>query len=451
MPTGTGAEVGNGEMGRGGRLIALRLIQYAPLFLASIVVARALGPVGRAQYAVPLAAAWVALALCHLSIGPAAVRLLARGDGALPELTSNLVASMLALSAVAAAGTIAFGLAARDVFAGAGAVTIVLAAASIPFLMISQVVGQLLVATGDIRAYTWSAIAGGVVQLAALIAWSAVATLRPESAMAIALIGFAAMALPMLALLARRAGARALLPRVERQLARRLLTNGIAMHPAGVALQLGTRLDLLVVGALMTARATGLYSLALTLADTAFLATQTLSLSALHAQTIRPVDAAIRYTTSFARQTLTLAVLTSLAAAAVAYPFIVLVFGARWRGSVAPFVVLVVAGIGLAVEEPVRQLLQRLARPSVISLVAVLGLVLNVAATLALIPPLGVVGAALGSVVGYWAYAYLIVRLFARTTGVRRHEIFSLPRRHDAVMVAVADVFHRLGLGRQAT
>jgi O-antigen/teichoic acid export membrane protein len=301
-----------------------------------------------------------------------------------------------------------------------------------------QVSGQLIVATGDAVAGAWSAIFGAATQLAVLVVWLVVSTLTPASAMGIALVGFLATAGFVTVTLGKRAGAGALRPRWSRQLGGALLRNAVALHPGGVALQLGSRIDLLIVGALATARSAGLYSLALALASSMYVVTQTLALSAIHTQMNADIGTALRFTARFTRQAAALALLTTVAVCALAYPFITLVYGAHWRGSVLPFMALVIATIAMAIEEPVRQMLIRVGRPSETSVAACVSVLLNAVATVVLFQLLGIAGAALGSIVAFWIYAAMMVRLLVRVSGTDFRELIAFPRRGDPLFELVS-------------
>ena len=73
--------------------------------------------------------------------------------------------------------------------------------------------------------------------------------------------------------------------------------------------------------------------------------------------------AAVAYTMDFIGQNLGVAIALGLAAAAVSFPFIVLVYGSAWRASVLPFALLMPAVVALAVEGPARDMLIRIAPP----------------------------------------------------------------------------------------
>ncbi len=359
------------------------------------------------------------------------------------ELNQHLSAGMLALSGLAAGVTVGYCLAARGAVADASLPTIVLAAATVPCILVGQVSGQMLIATGDTAAWAWATILGVLVQLLVLAVWISLTTLDPTSAMAVALIGFFGTALMILGTVARREGVRALRPRWSSTLGNRIVTTAVGLHPGTIALQLGTRIDLLIVGALVSRHAIGLYSLALTLAGSAYLITQTLSLGAMHTQMRHELRAALRFTAAFTRQAIALALVTCAVISAIAYPFITLVYGDVWRGSVVPFVILLIAAIAMAPEEPVRQMLWRVGRPLQLSMVACAGVVLNAIATVAMVGPFGITGAALGSVIAFWVYAGAMVAMLVRNSELSVGELIAFPRRDDPLVEVLGGAVRR--------
>jgi O-antigen/teichoic acid export membrane protein len=424
-------------------LILLRVAQVGLLFLSTIIVARQLGPVGRAQYALPLAAAGVAAALAHLSLGPAAVRLLSRNEATLAELNAHLSAAMLVTSAIAMPATAGYCLAARAAVANASVMIIVLCAVTVPCVVVTEVSGQVLIAMGDMGAWAWAMSFGALVQLAVLAVWIVLGSLTPAGAMAIALVGFATTAILVVTALARRAGISSLRPRWSRPTGSQLLASALGFHPGTLALQLSSRIDLLIVGALASARSAGLYSLALTLASSAYLVTRTLSLSVLDRQMQDEVGAALRFTAMFVRQAFALGLATCGVVAALSYPFITIIYGSAWHGSVLPFAILIVAVGAMAPEEPVRQMLFRVGRPLQLSVVAWMGVAVNAAATVAMFGALGITGAAIGSVVAFWLYAAIMMIVLTRTTGIRGRDLAALPRRGDPIVEVLGNVARR--------
>lgn len=421
-------------MGGGGRLLGFRAVQFAFLFLLSLIATRALGPDGRAQYALALNLATMVWVVSHLSVEQSVARMMARREASLLELCRLSSFFALSLGLVGVAATLAIGLAERDaLLGGANATTVVLAAATIPFTLIGQMATALLLRMGVLRAYGWIIAVGAVIQFGLIVALELGFGLTPELTMLAALLTIAGVAFSLLAVLVRRVGPRALSPFCEPRLIRSALHIGIRLQPSSIALWLNLKVDLFLVGLLATTHEAGLYSLSASLADIVFTAVSTVALAALEAQTKAGSEAAAGYTVDFIGQNIAVAVLLGLAAALVAYPFIVFVYGAEWKDSVLPFVLLMPAVVALAIEEPARGLLVRIAPPLVISAAAATGLILNVALNFVLVPRLGISGASLASVASYWLAGVLMLYLVSRYGNVSMRDAIRLPRRDDAL------------------
>jgi O-antigen/teichoic acid export membrane protein len=421
-------------MGGGGRLLGFRAVQFVFLFLLSLIATRALWPEGRAQYALALNLATMVWVISHLSVEQSVARMMARREASMFELCRLSSFFALALGLIGAAITLAIGLAAREaLLGGANATTVVLAAATIPFTLVGQMATALLLRMGVLRAYGWIIALGAIVQFGLIVALELGAGLTPELTMLAALLTIAAVGISLVATLARRVGVRALLPRTEMRLLRAALATGIRLQPSSIALWLNLKIDLFLVGLLATTHEAGLYSLSASLADIVFTAVSTVALAALEAQTKAEPEAAATYTVDFIGQNVAIAAFLGLAAALVAYPFVRFVYGAEWEGSVLPFVLLMPAVVALAVEEPARGLLVRIAPPLVISAAATTGLALNVALNFALVPAIGISGASLASVASYWLAGTLMLYLVTRYGDVSVRGALRLPRRDDAL------------------
>jgi O-antigen/teichoic acid export membrane protein len=421
-------------MGGGGRLLGFRAVQFAFLFLLSLIATRALGPEGRGQYALALNLATMVWVISHLSVEQSVARMMARREASLLELCRLASFFSLTLGLIGVAATLGIGLTGRDaLLGGANSATVVLAAATIPFTLIGQMATALLLRMGVLRAYGWIIAVGAAVQFLLIVALELGFGLSPQLTMLAALLTIAGVALALVIALARRVGVRALSPVSEPRLVRTALHIGIQLQPASVALWLNLKVDLFLVGLLATTHEAGLYSLSASLADIVFTAVSTVALAALEAQTKADAKAAASYTVDFISQNIAVALLLGLAAALISYPFIVLVYGAEWEASVLPFALLMPAVVALAIEEPARGLLVRIAPPLVISAAAAAGLVLNVALNFALVPAIGISGASLASVLSYWLAGGLMLYLLSRYGNVRMRDALRLPRRDDAL------------------
>lgn len=416
----------------GGRLLGFRAVQFIFLFLLSLVATRALGPSGRGQYALALNLATLVWVISHFSVEASIGRMMARKEASLVELCHLASLFALTLGLLGMAIALAIGLPVRgSLLGGASPATVVLAATTIPFTLIGQMATALLLRIGALRTYGWIVAAGAIVQFGLVVGIEVGVGLSPELAMLGALLTIAVVGIALTAALARRVGLQALAPVTEWRLVRSALHIGIRLQPASVALWLNLKIDLLLVGLLATAHDAGLYSLSANLADIVFVSVSTIALAALETQTKVDAKAAVAYTVDFISQNLGVATVLALAAAAISYPFIVIVYGSAWRASVLPFALLMPAVVALAVEGPARDLLVRIAPPLTISAASAAGLALNAGLNFLLIPRIGIAGASIASVVSYWLAGGLMLYLLSRYGDVPMKRALRLPRRGD--------------------
>ena len=424
--------------------MGFRAVQFVFLFLLSLVVTRALGPSGRGQYALALNLATMVWVISHLSVEHSVSRMMARKEASLVELCGLSSLSSLILGLLGMGIALAIGIPARgSLLGGASAATVALAAAIWPIMVNGIVAAALLLRLGALRAYGWIVAAGAAVQFVLVVCLEVGIGLSPQLAMLAALLTIALVGIALAAALARRVGLRALAPTSEWRLVRTALHVGIRLQPASIALWLNLKVDLLLVGLLATTQQAGLYSLSANLADMVFVSVSTIALAALETQTKADAKAAVAYTVDFMSQNLGVATLLGLAAAALAFPFIVIVYGSAWRASVVPFVLLMPAVVALAVEGPARDLLIRIAPPLAISAASAVGLALNVGLNFLLIPRIGIAGASIASVLSYWLTGGLMLYLLSRYGDVPMRRTLRLPRRGDFLPGMLRRGLHR--------
>ncbi|MEJ7785292.1 MAG: polysaccharide biosynthesis C-terminal domain-containing protein [Solirubrobacteraceae bacterium] len=434
---------------RGLLLAMLRSSQFVFLFLSGVVVARALGPELRAEYALTFALGSATWVLIHLSLPEAAGRLLARREASLTELSPILYGASLVLGALGLLAVLFIGVLARaSLLQNASTGAIVLGAMIVPLMLVQQMSVGLLTRLGALTAYGWVSAGTGLLQLGLVVLLAASGPLTPENALAAAVVALSARAIAMAIAVARYTGVRGLIPGGSPQLVWRVLKIGLIVHPAYVALALTLRIDLFLVSVLSDARAVGLYSLAASLAEILFLVSWTMTESALKTQTEAGESAAARYTLWVARQVLAITVICAAVVALVAYPMVYVVYGNEWVASVPPLLILTCASVAIALEGPIRIMMIRMVAPSVIAYAAGTGIVVNVLLNLLLIPRLGINGAALASVVSYWLYLWLLLRSFHKATALSVRPIFQRPREGDVIVRIVHGVVLRVRHGK---
>jgi O-antigen/teichoic acid export membrane protein len=235
-------------------------------------------------------------------------------------------------------------------------------------------------------------------------------------------------ALP-LALLVPAAG-----PRLRNRhigLARRALRMGLRYHIGLVSVFLLLRADILILNAMTTTVAVGLYAVAVTLMELSRVAPDAVANIAMPQQLENDEKSAAAFTVK-ATRIAALVAAVSVGFMCVAAPFAIpVVYGPAFAGSVGPLLGLAPGLWIIGASRPVGAFLLRLERPLLNSATAVAALAVNVGLNLALIPSFGIIGSALASSIGYGMLAALQVAWFLRATRIPLRRL--IPGRSDVL------------------
>ena len=404
---------------RSAALIGLRLLQFALLFGFNVAAARVLGPAGRGEYVLPATFAAILSTATHLSVESGIGRLLARRELDAPTAVRLTSSGCALVGAVGLVGYAALAVAIRPALPeGVSVSELAIAATGVPLASASFLWASVLLRIGGVVPYGLALAFSAGVQLGTLVLLEVVVGPVTPAAVLAVISGALAVGTGGVALaLARRVGWRSLLPMWPGTLGRRALGLGVWLHPTALGAFLIMRLDIVLVGVLIGTAAAGRYSVSTSIAEVAFLVASSLALAGLNRQTEDDDAGAIEYTVQLARFAGLLAVAAASLLAAAAYPLIAILYGSEWTESVVPLIILAFGAIGLAIEGPVRGLLIRLASPSRVSLAAVSVVVLSIILDVLLIPPFGIVGAAIASAIAYWTLAGLMLLVLRAQTG----------------------------------
>ncbi|MBB5870809.1 O-antigen/teichoic acid export membrane protein [Allocatelliglobosispora scoriae] len=361
-----------------------------------VVLARALGPEGRGHYTVAVTIATVAMALGHLSVEQAQISLWRdplRRDGLIGNGPSlGLItgtAAALVTGAVLVAGLRWPALGLPD------PLLLGVALASVPFTTASVYVTGTSLLRGRIGVVNRSRLGAAAVQCSALVLLAALGMLTAGWVVAI----FTATALLQFVLL--RPGPH----RWNRSLARLTLRAGLPLHTGSSAFFLLQRVDILLLNALASPIAVGLYSVAVTVAEMTRLIADSVTQTAMPGLADADEEAAIRATRRATVATFAAALGSAGVLGGCAWFALPLVYGPDFAGSAAPLIALLPGLVLLAGTRPAGAWLLRVGRPHLVSATSVAGLGLNVALNLLLVPRFGAVGCALASTAGYGALA----------------------------------------------
>lgn len=379
-----------------------------------LVIARTLGPVGRGDVVYVSTIAYLTAQFATLGIQQAHANLAGRKPHLRPALAGNSVLFSIVLGVVAAAFVALLIFVFPALGGEADAAVLWLALAAIPILILQYYLLFLVQADYGFGAANLAHMLGPIVNvtvngllaaLGLLTVFTAVATTIGGQVLSTALLGWY--------LHRRLAG----FGRPDRTLLRDAMGFGLKAHAGRVMLLGNYRLDQWFVGAIAGSRELGLYSVAVAWAEALFfLPTAVVSVQ-------RP-DLVRAERREAARQAATLfrvAMLLTLFAAAimvVAAPFLcVTIFGDAFSGSVDDLRVLAFGAFGIVALKQLGSALTAQGKPVLETAAVGVGFVATVALDIALIPPLGGLGAAIASTIAYTAGGIAVAVIFARALG----------------------------------
>jgi O-antigen/teichoic acid export membrane protein len=395
----------------GAHTFAARVGVYALGAVASILIARALGPEGRGRYYLPVTIVTVAYYVANLGVQQAQFRLWSKR--AAPPQTFVTSEAFLAavLGGVATALTWLVVLAWDPSDIDTADVAIVLPA--IPLLVHSLFVTSFLTLAGELPLTNIARLLGAAAQTGGAVILFAFDKLTVEAVLLLYLISIVA---PWLILIGRlRRIARPTFP-VPWRFAVGQLRLGIQIWPYILFSYLNMRLDVFFVAAYLDIAHVGLYSVAVIFGELLWLGTDSVTSAIAERQGNAPEEEALDVTLRAVRMNVVLALVLGVLIAVASWPLIRLLFGIRFIPAAKVVVILVPAAMAMAVWRPLAAALLRFASPWVQPSVAVTALAVNVVANIVLIPARGIVGAGLASLLSYACGAILAAIIFVRTT-----------------------------------
>lgn len=408
-------------------------------FVASILLARLLGPSDRGLLALMLTVVTFTYALVSLGL-PVSVEYHAKRAPA-GALVGNSLAYAAALTAVLVPGFWFLREPIADVFArGAGGETWVLAGILVPLTFLQWTSANQL--SGNLRFGAFNALFGvsRATYLVAVVLLLTAAGLGVSAGLLATIAGSLVMIAGALRVLLR--GTR---PRFDRRLLGSLVRYGAKLQVGSLFQLLGTRLDLFVLQLFRPLSQVGYYVVAQVVAE---LVTR---LASAFQSSVLPLVAS---ETQGERQSRTTAVAlrhhgilagTGILVIALFGPLLILFgFGSEFGPAILPMLILLPGLWFLGAGTVVASGLGGRGRPGTASLLSAVTVVVTVALDLALIPPFGVLGAAIASMLAYASFGIASAVVFARVTGVSLRELL-VPTRHDLSRYpdAVRDLLRR--------
>jgi O-antigen/teichoic acid export membrane protein len=383
--------------------------------VTGVLLARALGPAGRGELAVAMLWPGLFALLGCLGAGEAITYHAARATAE----PGTLVGSALALGAVQATVLVAgASVVVGRVLAGHGADARAAAHAYLAYVPLVLLATYLMSVLGGLRRYAaFQSLRVLVIALSALgvVALATTGALTVRTAVLVYLGANLVSALAALAMLPLWS----LRLKVDGGLVRALLSFGVRSHGGNVASMLNERLDQLVMSVFLSPVSLGLYVVAVTFSSVTGLVGVSAATVAL------PSVASATSVGQRVDQARRLVGVTLLASTAVTVPLVAalpllvhLFFGRAYATAVGPGRVLLVAAVAFSVSRVLGAVLRALGRPLDAGLAELLALVATMLGLAALLPTLGLMGAAVTSLAAYLLSSCWMAGRAARELGV---------------------------------
>jgi O-antigen/teichoic acid export membrane protein len=195
---------------------------------------------------------------------------------------------------------------------------------------------------------------------------------------------------------------------------------------------LNYRADLYIVALLTTPAALGMYTVAVSAAESLLVPTQVTALvTSPHIGSLEP-KAAAALTARCVRNNLLIALVVCGALFVCAYPLVNLLYGAAFLPMVGALQILLVGVFAMSLGSPMSSYFTlKLGKPEVPLTLAGVSAAICIAASLALVPTMGIYGAATASSAAYIVGQCCALWYFMRTTSIRARTAL-LPTREDA-------------------
>jgi O-antigen/teichoic acid export membrane protein len=376
--------------------------------ISGAIVARALGPEGRGAFVAAATLSGLGVQLANVGLQTANTCYVSRDASRLPTVIANsLLVACLAGAAAAAAVLVCAWLLGATVSLPAGLIW--LAMVSIPIGLAYMLFSQLLIAVERVQLFNQIEIGSKSASIILSIAIVLIGIANPSA------LFFCAVAAQTAGLwvLWKSLGQRVTVLRSgSLALLREQLPLGMRAYLAALLASLLLRSDVLLVQSISGNAETGYYSIAVAMADVLYM------LPAAAGMLLFPRMTAMRDAKSRRGEAMRMllligAAMTGLGAAAAiaATPVVTLVFGVSFEPAVSMFYILVVAMVIYGMNNIVSVLLASEGMPWIAVWVWGVGLVVNIALNLFLIPTYGGHGAAFASLISYGLV--LIIQLFA--------------------------------------
>ncbi len=397
----------------------------ASSLLAATISARVLGPSGRGYYASLVLLSVLFAQLFNAGLGEAVIVSVGRGEAKLRTAVSATMAATLPLSLVGAVASVVTGAAVLKPESLNDNLALLVAGLVVFLNTLGNSVSWILVSQERIVLLAILNIASSSTITLAMYGLVAVMRLQASGAMLASCLGAVALLLPLLVALTR--SGLTLRPKWNSGYLRAAVRFGAVVQLANLLVQMTGRLDLILVYRIASPAAAGRYSVALTLGALVASIPMAIAFASFpRLPKLTDVEAPVVIAGLF-RVGVVASVVCALTLAASS-PFLVpLVFGAEYRGAIAPSLLLLPGGVLWSGQWILCRAAAARGRPRPLFVSFLGSFLLMLVLDLVLIGPLGINGAATASLVSS-AAGFVVAVVYHLTSGGNGRHLVPRPR-----------------------
>jgi stage V sporulation protein B len=396
-------------------------------FVASILLARLLGPSGRGLLALMLSVSQIVVVLTAIGLPTAVTYFASLPDSDPPAILGNCLAHAGVLSALLIPLTAIFHKQIADALGhGDGGRTWILVAALVPLTFLDWTTNSQLQGTLRFARLNLVTILARLVYAFGVVVLVGFVDLGVAGGVIATVAGALVMILASLKPILDRGR-----PRVDHKLMRRMFSYG-SRAQVGAVLQLANgRLDVVIMQIYRPLSQVGYYVVAQTVAELVLLLAQEFRWTSMVLVTKYEGDVKQAATTADSvRHFASLGALTAIANAAFGSLLILVAYGPKFHPAIVPMLILLPGvwflGLGIVIQGD----LSGRGRPGLASALAGLAAVVTVVLDFTLIPPFGVIGASIASVFAYATLGVSSLVALTRISGIPTRELV-VPTKED--------------------
>ena len=408
------------------RTFLYRIAIFTLTLLNGIVIARALTPAEKGAYNLAVALPRLLLRFGNLGVGDAAIYQIGKRTHSFRYITANVFSLALVVGALLTGlAILLYQPLSQSFLKGVEPVFFLVAICTIPPALLTDFAQDLLRGVRDIRAYNRSRTGHYVFLLIGTSILLLALSLRLPGAMlafVLMTVGDIALVLVML----RRHTPLGL--DADRDLVGDMSHFGLRAYVMQLVMYLNYDLDIFIVNFFAKDTASvGFYSLAAGLAETLWYLPNAVTV-VLFPTIAANLKRGGELTPKASRHVLFLTLLSAVALALVLPLLLPFLYGARYAPAIEPLLLLLPGVVTLSVFKVVSTGLFGRGQPMLASWAAIIGLTLQIALDIVLIPAHGINGAAIASTLAYSLMSVLGVMVYVRQTGIPPRDLLILKR-----------------------